>query len=471
MPIRETQGTNVEPSIVDRAASVQRTGPTTTSFFGPGEPLPPQAPKDQEGRRFDYPVHYNLNSTPRAYEGVSFAMLRNTADSYDLLRLVLETRKDQIENFRWKLAVKNQTPEESEKNSEVLLVTEFLQSPDKDHSWNAWLRAMLEDMFVLDSICIFPRKTRGGGLYSLELVDPSTVKRLIDPFGRTPMPPVPAFQQQIKGMPAFNYTRDELLYFSRNFRTNRVYGFSPVEQVIQTVNIALRRQIHQLNYYTEGNVPEALVGVPDSWTLEQVKQFQEWWDSVMEGNTAARRHMRFLPTDPRTIAFTKSPDLKDMFDEWLARIICFAFSISPTMLVNETNRATADRTAETAKKEGLMPLLEWIKRLMDSIIQRTLGFPNLQFDWSFEDDLDPKTEAEVFQIYAGLKVYNINEIRIKLGEQPLDDAEIEKRTTSPLLPGREPGKPFGEGRQSSSSSAPPGESARASASQEQENSR
>ncbi len=33
-----------------------------------------------------------------------------------------------------------------------------------------------------------------------------------------------------KGLPAVNYTRDELLYLPRNVRSHSLYGFSPVEQ-------------------------------------------------------------------------------------------------------------------------------------------------------------------------------------------------------------------------------------------------
>ncbi|MGN8097172.1 hypothetical protein [Methylobacterium sp. 22177] len=54
----------------------------------------PLAPAEVAGRRFDYPPGYNLNTTARAYEPVSFAQLRRLADGYDLLRLVIETRKD-----------------------------------------------------------------------------------------------------------------------------------------------------------------------------------------------------------------------------------------------------------------------------------------------------------------------------------------------------------------------------------------
>jgi hypothetical protein len=43
----------------------------------------------------------------------------------------------------------------------------------------------------------------------------------------------------------------------------------------------------------------------------------------------------------KTFIQTKEPDLKGPFDEWLARIVCFAFSISPQALIQQMNRATA----------------------------------------------------------------------------------------------------------------------------------
>jgi phage portal protein BeeE len=58
-------------------------------------------------------------------------------------------------------------------------------------------------------------------------------------------PPAPAYQQILKGVPAVDYGADELIYAPRNPRVHKAYGFSPVEQVQMSVNIALRRQIYQ----------------------------------------------------------------------------------------------------------------------------------------------------------------------------------------------------------------------------------
>jgi hypothetical protein len=38
----------------------------------------------------------------------------------------------------------------------------------------------------------------------------------------------------------------------------------------------------------------------------------------------------FVPGDVvKTFVQTKEPELKTIFDDWLARIVCFAFSVSP----------------------------------------------------------------------------------------------------------------------------------------------
>src|SRR5438094_8546341 len=74
-------------------------------WFGPSEPLTPLVTGEQvesvRGRQFDYQVGINRVTTPRSTEAVSFAQLRALADNCDVLRLVIETRKDQMAKLRW----------------------------------------------------------------------------------------------------------------------------------------------------------------------------------------------------------------------------------------------------------------------------------------------------------------------------------------------------------------------------------
>lgn len=414
----------------------------STDWFGPRDPMPPVAPDDVAGRALDYQTGYNQNLTPRALEPVSFTQLRVLAESYDLMRLIIETRKDQISRMKW-----NVKPRDPKMKSDARCdkINKFLRKPDRDHDWDTWVRALLEDMLVIDAATIYPRKTRGGELYALDLVDGATIKRVIGQDGRTPIEGA-AYQQVLKGVVAADFTRDELIYRMRNWRVHRIYGYSPVEQVITTVNIALRRQMNQLQYYTEGNVPEALIGVPENWTTEQIRQFQEYWDSLMEGNTAKRRHAKFVPGGMEYQP-TKDSVLKDMYDEWLARIICFAFSVTPSAFIAQVNRATAEVSAATAMEEGLAPVMIWVKNTMDGIIANLFDAPDLEFDWVEEVNLDATTRANVHKTYINAGVLTPDEVREELGRDPLTPEEREGMAASKAPAGgnqNDDGEPPGE---------------------------
>lgn len=426
--------TPIDAGLLARAVQAVKytlTGKPDKTWFGPGQPVAPQAQDElgARGRAFDFPVGVNTRRDSRDGEsGITYKQLRALADSYGLLRLVIETRKDQMSKMKWKIKPKD---EKAVPNDRCKEIQDFLAYPDQEHDWDTWLRALLEDLFVIDAPTIYPRYTLGDDLYGLELVDGSTIKRVLDETGRTPLPPQPAYQQIIKGMPATDYHRDELIYRPRNVRTFKVYGYSPVEQIVMTVNIALRREISQLQYYTEGNIPEALIGVPESWNPKQIADFQASWDMLMEGNQAQKRHMKFVPggMDPK---FTREPTLKDTFDEWLSRIVCYAFSVSPQALIAQMNRATAETAHTQALQEGLSPVMNWVKSVMDYIIAKYFDEPDLQFDWEEEDDTSPKVQSEILCAYVDKGILTDDEAREALGKDPFTDEQREKMKPPPM---------------------------------------
>ena len=186
------------------------------------------APPEVKGRQFDYPFGANLNYIPRAEDGISFAELRGLADALPLLRAVIETRKDQIagQNYAIRARARADAPDASKS---IDAVSRFLVRPDRRHSFADWLRMLVEEMLVIDAATIYPRYARGGALYSLDIIDGATIKPLIGEDGRAPEPPDPAYQQILKGVPAADFSADELIYLPRNVRSHRLYGMSPVE--------------------------------------------------------------------------------------------------------------------------------------------------------------------------------------------------------------------------------------------------
>lgn len=397
-------------------------------WFGPLAPLKPVAPADVAGRRWDFPSGYNLNVRPRTYEKVGFPELRALADNYDLLRIVIETRKDQIERRRWTIRPKQEEFGVGKTKPPQALIDRckdikaFFRKPDQVRGWKPWLRELIEQLFVYDAPTIYKRPTRGGGLYALEVIDGATIVPKIDDSGR-----VVGYQQVLKGLPAVDYTMDELIYRPRNTRADRVYGFSPVEQILMTVNIALRRQVWQLQYFTEGNIPDSLIGVPETWTPDQIAQFQVWWDDIFNGNTAQRRQAKFVPSGVgKTFIETKNPELFNKQDEWLARIVCFCFSISPQPFVQMMNRATGETAKQASTEEGVEPTLDWIKDNVDERIETDLKEPDAEFAWVEEDAVDPQTQEAVTTGYVKNALLTLNEGRARIGEERSTDPNADK---------------------------------------------
>lgn len=416
----------INPGLI--ATLTGRLRATYDLWFGPANPPLQAAPESNPVRAFDYPVGVNLQFSPRADEPVTFEQMRHMADNYYLLRVVIETVKDRICSRPWHFRLKPQPGEKpaanrrrSSSDGRIQKLTGMFESPDKEHTWQKWLRSLLEDLLVIDAASLYPQRTKGGDIFRLAVIDGATIKRVIDPMGFTPQPPEIAYQQIIKGVIAKNLTRRELVYMPRNVRPHKIYGFSPVEQVILIVNLAIRRTIFQLNYYTEGNIPEGIGYLPKDWSADQIAQFDTWFQSVTNGDLAARRRIQWIPESTHDVQFSKQSALFDEADEFLARVICFAFSLPPSAFVRQVNRATAETAQDTAEEEGEVPIMRWVADEINAIVQSPMFFdePEVEFAWTEQADVDALKQAQIDQIYLQNGVRTVNEIRERDGLEPL----------------------------------------------------
>ena len=442
--IRGGSAKPIDASLVARIG--QRFRQTLDVWFGPLSPLPPVAPPQTRVRRFDYPSGTNLTGAPRAYEAVSFQQMRDLADSLDLVRVAIETRKDQVSKTPWVFRERKRafTTEARRTRREsgigdgssgssgdvtaerILELTDFFARPDGEHDFDDWLRMIVEDLLVIDAVTLAATVDERGTVWSagagtkirrFEVIDGATIKRVIDEMGRTPAAPAVAYQQVLKGVPAIDFTADELVYRPRNVRAHKFYGYSPVEQIVITINLALRRQLFTLAYFTDGNVPEAICQAPQEWSTDTITEFQDWFDSVLAGNLVQRRRITFVPNagGKDAVQFTKEPPLSNDLDEWLARIVCWAFSISPQALIKQMNRATAETAKEQSEEEGIAPLLNWLASLINGLVRKYFGYHDVEFAWGERKDENKLEQAQINQIYVQSGVLTVDEVRERLG--------------------------------------------------------
>lgn len=431
-----------------------------SNWFGPLAPMQPMAPPEVAGRAWDFQPGFNLVTEPRANEPITFAMLRSLADSYDPLRLVIDRRKDQMTRLKWTVQPKHEGARSRPKaaalspamRATIREVTEFWKEPTFGMPWRQWLRVLLEDHFVIDAPALYCERGHAGQLIGMQPVDGGLIKRVIDPWGRTPRPIPwagqqfdwngqaitaesyrahgfklingyllpPAFQMILKGLAAIDYTTHDLVYAAENLSSHSPYGHSAVERIITTVNIAMRRAASQLEYFREGNQPDAIFALPQLWTPDQIARFQDYWDSLFSGQLGNRRRMKFVVGDGNSYQALKEPPLKNDFDEWLVRIVCFAFSYPPTAFLNLNNRSTAERHDKAAEEEGLQSTKLFVSELINRVIDDEFD-DSIEFAWAEEEEVDQQAKSEMLCRYAEAGVLSLNQVRERLGEEPDSD--------------------------------------------------
>jgi hypothetical protein len=391
---------NPKPGIVRRMyeASLHIIGKDTPTWMDPGNPLSSVVGNAAavEGRQFDFQPNVNALTTPKsenhANRSVMFPELRWLADQVEILRLVIETRKDQVCGMDWDFRV---IGSKSKNDPRGVWLRKFFRRPDGIHEMRTWLRMLMEDLNVIDApaLHVIREESNPDLILGFEQVDGATIKPLMDEWGRLPRgfdangQPFAAYAQVLKGMQAVHYSTLDLIYKPRNPRIHSVYGYGPVEQILTYANTAIRRQLQQLGYFTEGNMPEGFV--PIQGTADQVQKFQRIWDAgEVDGQKIGR--IRFIPaeTASKFVPF-KDAVLADAFDEWMARIVCYAFSQEPTPFIKQVNRATAETARDQSLKEGVAVQIQWIKELLNDLIQNYLDLPDCEAFVTPSQETDP----------------------------------------------------------------------------------
>ena len=124
----------------------------------------------------------------------------------------------------------------------------------------------------------------------------------------------------------------------------------------------------------------------------------------------------------KTFIQTKEPELKGAFDEWLARVVCYAFSVSPQAFVSQVNRATGETQKEMAEEGGLRPILNWVKRLIDRVLVEDFGERGVELVCGQDSALDPTAQAQTLVPYVGVGIFKRNEARARLCLAPVGSA-------------------------------------------------
>jgi hypothetical protein len=397
-------------------------------------------------------------------EGVrisSFQTLRAYADMSSIVRACIDKRVEEIMGLEWDIVPTMEAElamadvaDRKDFQERRIKALRFFSRPDPEYdTYHSWLRAMLEEIFVIDALSIYiaPPRVPGKGLFgsnlaALALIAGDTIRPMVDAQGGRPQPPAVAFQQYIYGvprvdlvdvvnqseldedlgMPEAELRGDQLLYLPYRRRTNSPYGYSHVEACLVPTGIELSKQQYALSYYKEGNVPASWIEVGNADTPQQVKQWQDSLDATI-GDTAARHQVTVLPagshaTETKPNAFSDNYDMANK-EEIFAAFGLTAMDMGMLPGGKSAGLSGGKGMAEANQSEGVRastkPLIMFLKRaLFDLVLQQFAGQGDMQWHWKGVDppaDQQKKDAADIAAVAAG--TLTRDEYRTERGQQ------------------------------------------------------
>lgn len=389
MELRDAEPSPTTPINQD---TYEGTGPIP----GPGVPYSyngPEVDATQFPRLFDYNFMANLNVLPRAEfpEVASMAQLQFAYYETDILQVASNWRIDRLLGVDHSIELKDGGKKKlgidkdlDRKHESAMRLIEY---PDPTRDWNfqQWARVIYLTETINDATCVYPLKTWGGDTVAWQAIDGRTIKPIMDYSGGYPQPPEGAFQQYIKGYPNRMWSLDEMGYFPSRPRPGMLYGESRVEQIMHIARTARNHMRFTDEWYTEGNIPEAILSMPleyfqgqGSAVADKVQKLQTALDA-MAGNNRARRRL-FLSPVPGDIKPLKTNEFDVELPDWLARPMCVRFGCPASLFVSENNKATATQVSKDTHDADFSSSLKWMEGLMNRLLAKS-GFSEFEFKY------------------------------------------------------------------------------------------
>lgn len=351
-----------------------------TSLFSPGVPLPPQPTVNPNGLpvQFKYMPAYNTFPVDRTMGNPdipSFQTLRQLAKMYSGITLCERAWLDMVPRMDVKIGLRPEYvaagAEEQDYRKEITFFTNFFSKPDGQRDLHTWLRMVLRDQTQIDELYLYKDKTRGGKLLGLQVVDGAQMKPLLDDWGHLPPPPKYAYQQYPWGIPGWQYTTDQLIHYQETPASDTPYGFSRVERFILEVNQALRKKKKDLSYFTEGNIPQSFMEVPESlqWTPDQIDSYEQSWNALLAGNVQQQVRVKFMQPGMKYTPVDQYQLMTD-FDKFLLNIACASYGLSMSELgfTEDVNRASGESQEDMTYRRTIGPLASMYSLILSDVM-------------------------------------------------------------------------------------------------------
>lgn len=204
-------------------------------------------------------------------------------------------------------------------------------------------------------------------------------------------------------------------------------GISVIKYADMTLNGAYNAEKHSDNFFKSGAGLMGVLKASAPLTNEQKKQAAESWAQSISSSQSGG--VAVIPMGLDFQAISISPEDSQLLETRKYDVIQIArfFNISPVKLFDYTNvsYSTLEQTSLSYLQDTILPFTQ----LMEDEFNRKLFKPSevgkkmIDFDFSVLVQTDKKTEAEYYDNLLKNGILSINDVRSKLGFEPISSEE------------------------------------------------
>lgn len=458
------------------------------SAMGPGYPFqvaPLDPGYDDTGRAlprlWQYLPATNLNLN---FQMMQWESLWAVAQQVDLVTRGIVIKIDELTRLDWSFVIDNRTVAaimaeqncthakankiaHQKFNDQIVFLNEAWENPypQLGRTFTEWATEFLWNHLVCDGVPVYPRYSLGRDVLGFELIDPGTIKCLLDNRGAIPIPPGPAYQQLIWGFPRGDYQaspegtgaypmfagggsnneflRDQLAYFVRERRTRSPYGLSVVEQCVNAATLYMERRRWLRAEYTSGTRNDTYFETDsDKLTgIEPLKLagYERLLNDQLEGQTQARRGGKVLPPGLHAVF---SPQIDEKYkvdyDNHLILMMAAIIGIAPSAYGVIPRSGLGGRGEREGEQQAVLsmsqkPVENFFAESINTLCRRFYGSPKeITFQWNDADDDSGNSLERIqgFQIALTSGQMTLNDVR---GEQGLPEYENMPEADVPFI--------------------------------------
>jgi hypothetical protein len=398
---------------------------------------------------------WDATGVRRKFYSLNYDILRNVAQRVVLVSAIHNTRCSQMRpflvpqddedkpGFKIKIKDRDRQPNSNEKKgidaiTEFFLNTGFTDFPgaeEREDDLTDAVERWVRDLMTIDQIGVELQQDNGNRILAFHALDGASIHP-VDPKVGFKGDKSVKYVQMFKEKVVAEFLRGEIIFDMMNKRSDirhRRFGYSPLEQSIDTVTAFLFATAYNKDQFNLASIPKGFFSFDPkfgSMDRETLEELQREWHAMFAGIKGMWR-TPFLQHGAKwnNVAPNNRDMEYDKYMQMLAAYVCAVYKIDPAELGlkfgDRSQLVIGERQEEKlkySKDRGVKDLLFFFTSLFNKIIKAQPGWEGFKFEFTGTEHKDQTIEIDNEQKQVNYKI-TVNEARKRDDMEPIEGGD------------------------------------------------